>query len=674
MIRGNPDNLPPASLDEARRLPWGVVSVVVLLCVAPVLFEMVGLDLHARDASDALLLDILNRPDALAQLPQVFQGNFIHALLEWTAFLAGVFTFVIALTYWRATGDRIPLVMGTVILLSGVMDGLHALSVESIFDVLTDPGSFPLYTWTISRTFNGLVILVTAAVLLLRSNAPRSELNRWFFGIITIGLAVSVVGFELPLLTGDSPPAVYAAQGVVRRPMDIPPLIIFVLLATVVLPLYYRRFPTLFAESLWLSALPHVASQVYMTFGSQTPYDHYFNVAHALKAAAYVVPIAGLLMDIVNAYDRSSNMADALYESEQRYRTLSQASFEGVIVMQGTEVVDANPEAARIFGIAEEDFGGSDLLEVVPERDAARIRTFLRLRATDSVIEQRCVRPDGTELMAELRARGLEDAELDGLFILIVRDNTVRHAFEERLEAQRNELVRVNQDVEQFAYVASHDLRSPLRAIDNLSQWIADDLGEDLPQETARHIDLMQNRVQRMDKLLTDLLEYSRVGRRNVDTTGVDVAELAASVWSLLDHPEGFELVLGEGLPKLQTAVTPLQQVLHNLLTNALKHHDRDHGTITFDSAPDADGFYRFRVTDDGPGIPEEFHDKVFQLFQTLRPRDEVEGSGMGLALIKRIVQDGGGAIRLESPIADGRGTRFAFTWPLAWLRGEEEP
>ncbi|MBN2752429.1 MAG: HAMP domain-containing histidine kinase, partial [Rhodospirillaceae bacterium] len=212
-----------------------------------------------------------------------------------------------------------------------------------------------------------------------------------------------------------------------------------------------------------------------------------------------------------------------------------------------------------------------------------------------------------------------------------------------------------------FAYVASHDLRSPLRGIRQLSEWIAEDMSEGPPPEIAAHLHMMQSRITRMEGLLDDLLAYSRVGRIEGDISTVSVADLCQDIFELLAAPAGFTLRLSDDLPVLTTLVTPFTQVLRNLISNAVKHHDRLDGCVMV-SARKEDGVYHFTVGDDGPGIPPEYHQRIFGLFQTLRPRDEVEGSGMGLALVQKIVELYGGTVTVDS---DGKtGTRFVFTWP----------
>jgi signal transduction histidine kinase len=242
-------------------------------------------------------------------------------------------------------------------------------------------------------------------------------------------------------------------------------------------------------------------------------------------------------------------------------------------------------------------------------------------------------------------------------------EEQLRH-FNEMLEkgiAQRTaELVQRNQDLDRFAYVASHDLKSPLRAIDNLAHWIAEDTRELLPAASQEHLHKMRSRVKRMEKLLDDLLVYSRSGRHQYPTELVDIAKLIDDIVNLLAIPEAFLITTETPLPVVVTARVPLEVVLRNLLANAIKHHERADGKVLI-TAHDQGDVIEFTVQDDGPGIAEKYHKRIFEIFQTLKPRDVMEGSGMGLAIVKRIVESRGGTISVTS--AEGQGATFRFTW-----------
>ena len=229
------------------------------------------------------------------------------------------------------------------------------------------------------------------------------------------------------------------------------------------------------------------------------------------------------------------------------------------------------------------------------------------------------------------------------------------------LNEHSRELSRSNEELQQFAYVASHDLKAPLRGIDHLATWIEEDLGEKLDGEARENMGLLRGRVRRLETLLDDLLAYSRAGRDEAPIERVIVNDMIAGIFDLLNTERRFELILDTEIATMRTKRSALEQVFINIFSNAIKHHDGTHGTISV-TVREQDNHYDFTVADDGPGIPVEHRERVFQMFQTLQPRDNVEGSGMGLAIIRKVVERQGGSIVTEdSP--GGRGALFHFSW-----------
>lgn len=238
-----------------------------------------------------------------------------------------------------------------------------------------------------------------------------------------------------------------------------------------------------------------------------------------------------------------------------------------------------------------------------------------------------------------------------------------------RAEAERERLIaaldRSNKDLDQFAYVASHDLKAPLRGIANLAQWLAEDLACVMSEESREQMMLLQDRVHRLEALIDGILQYSRAGRVSHAVEVVDVGKLLAEVKELLAPPGGAVIEIGAGLPVLQTERVPLQQVFLNLVGNALKHAKKQDPHVRVE-ARDAGKRWEFSVIDDGPGIPPEYHERIFGIFQKLEARDRVEGAGVGLSVVRKLVEANGGRAWVESE--PGRGAAFRFTWS----KGEE--
>jgi PAS domain S-box-containing protein len=231
-----------------------------------------------------------------------------------------------------------------------------------------------------------------------------------------------------------------------------------------------------------------------------------------------------------------------------------------------------------------------------------------------------------------------------------------------RVAERTAELQQINHELNQFAYVASHDLKSPLRGIATLSGWIQDETADVLPPKSKEYLEKIQQRTQRMETLLNDLLAYSRAGRARYPVEQVDLPAMIRDTAALLNVPPGFTVTVEEPTPRLIAERVPLETVLRNLVGNAAKHHDHPMTGKVVVTACDLGDQVEFTVADDGPGIASDFHERIFRVFQTLRPRDEVEGSGMGLAIVKRLVEGRGGVVEVKS--APGAGATFRFTWP----------
>ena len=229
------------------------------------------------------------------------------------------------------------------------------------------------------------------------------------------------------------------------------------------------------------------------------------------------------------------------------------------------------------------------------------------------------------------------------------------------LQIANEDLQRSNEELDKFAFAASHDLKSPLFAIQNLVDMIDEDIGEQLPEDISELFDRLKKRLQHMDDLLDSLLAYSRIGYVEDSPTEQSVKELLESVLGLLNVPEGMKVDIPYDLPSLFAPKGALLRVFANLISNAIKHGAKPNLRIKV-SCEDRLDKYAFTIEDDGIGIPSQHHERIFQMFKTLEPRQKTGSSGMGLNLVKKTVEYYGGKITLDS--APGEGTRFIFTWP----------
>ncbi|GMU02196.1 hypothetical protein KH5H1_63160 [Corallococcus caeni] len=229
------------------------------------------------------------------------------------------------------------------------------------------------------------------------------------------------------------------------------------------------------------------------------------------------------------------------------------------------------------------------------------------------------------------------------------------------VQGLRKALRQNSADLDQFTYVASHDLRAPLRGISNLAQWLEEDLGPQAGPGARKHLELLRGRVQRMEAMLEGLLEYSRAGRVHHTPEPVEVERLIHDAMARLAPGASARLETGPGMPVLVTDRVALEQVFLHLLSNALKHAGREDVRIRVEVGARS-ALHHFSVADDGQGIAPRYHEKIWSPFQTLVSRDKVEGAGMGLSVVKKLVEGRGGQAWVES--AEGVGATFHFTWP----------
>jgi light-regulated signal transduction histidine kinase (bacteriophytochrome) len=233
----------------------------------------------------------------------------------------------------------------------------------------------------------------------------------------------------------------------------------------------------------------------------------------------------------------------------------------------------------------------------------------------------------------------------------------------EALDSKKSsdDLIKINKELDQFAYVVSHDLKAPLRAINNLSIWIEEDLGTSAGEDILKNMQTLRGRVKRMESLIAGILEYSRVGRQVNKVESLNSGELVKETVEFLSPPEAFTVTVAENMPIVDADRTKMQQVFSNLISNAIKYHHKGTGTVVINCKRE-NNFYHFAVTDDGPGIDPQFHNKIFDIFQTLQARDKIESTGIGLAIVKKIIEEAGGQIWIESEV--GKGSSFIFSWP----------
>jgi PAS domain S-box-containing protein len=241
---------------------------------------------------------------------------------------------------------------------------------------------------------------------------------------------------------------------------------------------------------------------------------------------------------------------------------------------------------------------------------------------------------------------------------------------DERKAQLLKEVESVNQELKDFAYVVSHDLKAPLRSITTLANWLSVDYTDKLDEEGKEQLNLLVGKANRLTSLINGILDYSRLGRIKEEKIKLNMNEIVIEVIEILAPPQNIKIAVENELPSISFEKNRLIEVFQNLLSNAIKYMDKPEGTIKIGCVGDGE-YWKFSISDNGPGIEQKYFEKIFQIFQTLSPIDERESTGIGLTLVKKIITMYGGEIWVESEY--GHGSTFFFKLPKIMNSNQEK-
>jgi two-component system sensor kinase FixL len=402
------------------------------------------------------------------------------------------------------------------------------------------------------------------------------------------------------------------------------------------------------------------------------------------------------LDQLVTSFNRmQENLARDILRREIVEKELHESEYKLLNHLQNTPVgaiswdlnfkaVEWNQAAKTIFGYTKEEAIGKHSTELILPKDVRGLvdELFQDLltgkggrRSTNENITK-----DGKRIVCEWFNTTLKDA--DGKVIGIaslVNDITERQRTQKELEKHRNHLKEMvdnrteelqkvnmeyaaaNKELKEFAYIVSHDLKAPLRAISQLTHWISEDYSHVFDTDGKEKMELIIKRAKRMDRLIDGILRYSRISRISEKEESLDLNLLVNEVIENIVVPDHIKIIIEKRLPVVIRDSIRVEQVFQNLIGNAIKFMDKDEGLIRVDCV-DKGTSWEFSISDNGPGIDKRYHDKIFQIFQTLTSRDEHESTGIGLTLVKKIIGLYGGIVWVESQT--GHGTTFFFILP----------
>jgi len=355
--------------------------------------------------------------------------------------------------------------------------------------------------------------------------------------------------------------------------------------------------------------------------------------------------------------------------AEEKYRGLLEAAPDGMVVVdEDGEIVLLNAQAEKHFGYRRDELLGQKVTNIIPEGFAERLIADGTRSAAEALAQQigtgieLCgLRKDGSQFPIEIMLSPLDSPE--GMLVTAaIREITAHREAEAHLAQKVEELKRSNEELEQFAYVASHDLQEPLRMVASYTQLLSKRYKGRLDSDADEFIDFAVDGASRMQHLIRDLLAYSRAG--NKDGELVDASSEDALLQAVINLRGAIEesgaQVTHDPLPRVIADEVQLIQLFQNLVGNAIKYQRPGTPLVHLSAAKDGEGMWLFSLRDNGLGIDPKFFDKIFGMFQRLHKRDEFAGTGMGLAICKKIVERHGGKISVESQ--PGVGSTFRFT------------
>jgi len=372
----------------------------------------------------------------------------------------------------------------------------------------------------------------------------------------------------------------------------------------------------------------------------------------------------GIVYDITEKKELSAlrKAEEALRESEKKWRSLAENVLD--VILSADKDGRIQFINRSVGGFDMKDVIGTTIYEYVPLEQHQMVRESIeRVFLTGKPDSHEANGPGkhGPNTKWETR---VVPVMVDGQVVAV---NLILTDITERMEAQSRQAMllsrvqKINRELNDFAHIVSHDLKEPLRTIKIAAEWISDDYQYVLDDKGKEYLELLSNQVTRMYDLIEGILKYSRAGHLKNQKEWIDLNLLMPQIISMISVPDNIEIAVDGEMPVVEFERTQISQVLQNLLSNAIKYIDKPLGRIRIGCVEEANN-WKFSVADNGCGIEQKNYEKIFRMYQTLEPRDELKSSGIGLTLVKKIIETYGGTICVESEL--GQGSTFVFTLP----------
>ncbi len=418
----------------------------------------------------------------------------------------------------------------------------------------------------------------------------------------------------------------------------------------------------------YISDDPNFVTNVLAANPSDLNQDFLFSTGMAVIAIAALSNNLGSSKNIVIEKIKESRRTLAEKNKELRKLSLVASKTDSAVIISGSDfkITWVNDGFTQLTGYTPEEVTGKSMTDVLhgQHTDSNTVERMIsrlgRSQTFSGELEQ--YHKEGHSFWGQLSVSPIFDKDGKVSEFVTLQDNiTERKIAENKIRDYLKDLEMTNKELDEFAYVVSHDLKAPLHAISNLTEWIEEDMKGKFSEETSSNFNIIKSRVARMEDLINGLLEFARANHKKGEKASVNINEFIYEVIEFCAIPLNCSVAIPSALPVLYGDKIKFQQIFSNLIVNAIKYNDKSEINIVI-SAEEKENDWLISVKDNGPGIDSRFHEKVFVIFQTLNPRDTVESTGVGLAIVKKIIEEEGGSIWVESEAE--KGADFRFTWP----------
>jgi PAS domain S-box-containing protein len=802
-------------LRNKYNIPPVLIWVTLLLCVMPTFLNLCGVSFdlsnHLLDLDDRT---ILNELQSNKDLHPLLRGRFVHTMLVSFSISIAFLTVILAFVDYSIKRNVSTPIVGVALFCASMLDVVHILTSDQMIKLPSLNTDITSFTWLFSRTFHALILILGVGIFLIqKKESVREEYKGEKTFVAYISIIFVLLAINAILIVTDQQlkiPRMSYPDSIVKYPYDLLPLGVYLIAGIFIFPEFYRNNPSTFSQTLILSLIPAILTQVHMAFGSRELFDNQFNIAHYMKSVSYLVPFLGLSLNYVETH-RNERMVIGQLDSEIRekeavkrnLRAVLDSSKNGIMALKSLknekgEIYDfewtmINPAGLYLTNMEGLDLIGKRFLDFVPKsQESGAFQRYVQVarsgitetfetqstlsdryfsvtvvKLSDGITvtfdditqrranEQKILKSEGlyralaknipdsavflfdhdfnmtlvdgaslidlgfsdkTELIGKsidsiLDKESLtvfkplfeqvlkgEESQLDYSFrgkyfhiniipvrnseneifsgMVVTHDITELTEYQKQLELKIEDLNRSNKELEQFAYVASHDLQEPLRKIrtfgDRLSSRYTELLGEDGKDYIAR----MDNAATRMQILIDDLLTFSRITRASEEFIPVNPGTIIQDVLNDMEvsiEHTGAQIRIGE-FPDIDASPAQMRQLFQNLISNAIRFRKKDvppiiyiHGEIHSGKGnrqlDRRSNYLSIQVQDNGIGFDEKYSERIYVIFQRLHGRTEYEGTGIGLAICKKIVESHHGLITAES--SPGNGATFTVTLPV---------